>query len=211
MNTTRSAGDRITALADEIRALAANGLHYCSDPYDRERYERLVGVAAELLSLSDTRPADEIERLFRGGLGLLTPAVAAQAVIFDADGRLLLTRRADNGRWCPPGGAADVGESPSATAVRETREETGLDVRATALVGVYDSRRVTGVTRAWHGYQLVFACEVTGGSPAVTPETTEFAWCDETQAMALELTTGSRYKLPDAFAWRRDPRCVVFH
>ncbi|MGA8117180.1 MAG: NUDIX hydrolase N-terminal domain-containing protein [Actinocatenispora sp.] len=211
MTAASTVGDRITALADEIRGMAATGLHYCADPYDRTRYERLVAVAAELLSLADARPAEEIERLFRGGLGLLTPAVAANAAIFDAAGRLLLTRRADNGSWCLPGGSADVGESPSDIAVRETREETGLEVRATGLIGVYDSRRLPGPALAWQAYVLVFACEVTGGELATTHEVTEFRWCAEDEATALELSVGSRQRVPDAFAWRREPGRAVFH
>jgi 8-oxo-dGTP pyrophosphatase MutT (NUDIX family) len=204
------ASDRIAGIADEIRGMAANGLYYAHDPYDRARYERLVGIAAELLSLADTRSADEIERAYRGGLGLLTPAVGAAGLVFDDAGRLLLTRRADNGRWCLPGGAADVGESPSAAVVREVREETGLRVTATHLVGVYDSRRQPGPPPAWHGYTLVFACRRDGGVLTTNHEVTDFAWDGEDRALARELTAGTRLRVPDAFAWRADPTRVVF-
>jgi 8-oxo-dGTP pyrophosphatase MutT (NUDIX family) len=211
MSTVESAGDRLTALSDEIRAMAANGLHYGTDPYDRARYDRLIRIAAELLALADTRSADDIERAYRGALGMLTPMVGASAVIFDEGGRLLLTQRADNGTWCLPGGAADIGESPSQVAVRETLEETGLCVKATALIGLYDSQRLPGPTRAWQGYQLAFACEIVGGALTTTHETTDFAWCSESEAMALPMTASQRAKLPDAFAWRREPNRVVFH
>lgn len=203
--------DRLAALADEIRGMAANGLHYAHDPYDRARYDRLVTIAAELLSLADTRSADEIERAYRGGLGLLTPAVGAAAVVFDDEGRLLLTRRADNGRWCLPGGAADVGESPSAAAVREVREETGLRVTPTHLLGLYDSRRQPGPAPGWHGYTVVFACRCDGGALTTNHEVTEFAWDTEDRALARELTAGTRVRVPDAFAWRAEPTRVVFH
>ncbi len=50
--------------------------------------------------------------------------------------KILLTKRADNGQWCMPGGAIDPGESVEEACVREIREETGLHARVTRLVGV---------------------------------------------------------------------------
>ncbi len=67
----------------------------------------------------------------------LTPA--ASAVVTDEDGRILLHRRSDNDLWSIPGGAMEIGESIAETAVRETREETGLDVRPLYVVGVYSN------------------------------------------------------------------------
>ena len=210
MSTKDSPGDRLTRLADEIRGLATAGLHYGTDPYDLDRYERLLTISAQLLALSDPREAGEIETAFRGALGLLTPSVAAAAAIFDSDGRALLTRRADNGRWCFPGGAAEIGESPSETAVRETFEETGLRVKPVALIGVYDSRRVHRKARAFQHYSLLFAAERTGGEPTVTPEVTEFAWCTEPEALALDLTKSTRPKVPNAFAWYDERGAAYF-
>lgn len=66
---------------------------------------------------------------------------ATSAVIFDAEGRVLLHRRADNGLWSRPGGAMEIGETVKQCVVREVLEETGLDVRPTALVGIYSDPR----------------------------------------------------------------------
>lgn len=203
-------GDRLVELSGELRAMAANGLHYTHDEYDRDRYQRIIAVAAELAAMADTRDAPEIERAYRGTLSLLTPASGATAAIFDAAGRLLLTRRADNGRWCMPGGACEVGEAPSATAVRETEEETGLLVRATHLIGLYDGRRLPGPAHLHHLYHLLFGCDLVGGELTVTSECTEFAWCTEPEAMALPLSGTHVVKVPDVFAWHRDPTRVIF-
>ena len=58
------------------------------------------------------------------------------AVTNDA-GELLLIRRTDNGNWALPGGAVDLGESLAQAAVRETREESGIDCEITGLSGIY--------------------------------------------------------------------------
>jgi 8-oxo-dGTP pyrophosphatase MutT (NUDIX family) len=206
----RTPGDRLVELADELRAMSANGLHYTHDDYDRERYKRITDIAAELAAMADTRDAADIERAYRGSLTVLTPAVGATAAIFDEAGRLFMTRRADNGRWCMPGGAAEVGEAPSATAVRETEEETGLRVVASALIALYDGRRLPVPAHLHHAYHLVFACDLVGGEPTVTSEVTDFTWCTEPQAMALPLSGTHIVKVPDVFAWHRDPTRLVF-
>jgi ADP-ribose pyrophosphatase YjhB (NUDIX family) len=63
--------------------------------------------------------------------------LGCSAAIFDEQGRILLTRRADNGQWCLPGGGMEPGESAAEACEREVLEETGLGVRVKRLVGVY--------------------------------------------------------------------------
>lgn len=129
-------GTRLAGIAEELRSIAVNGLHWAANDYDRARYDRSLQLAAELLSMSDSRQASEIEEQFRGDLAIRTPFVGVDAAIFNNEGRLLLIQRKDNGTWAMPGGAADVGEPPSAVAVREVWEETGLHVQPRSLVGV---------------------------------------------------------------------------
>ena len=63
--------------------------------------------------------------------------LGCSAAMFDEHGRILLTRRADNGQWCLPGGGMEPGESAAEACEREVLEETGLSVRVRRLVGVY--------------------------------------------------------------------------
>ena len=65
----------------------------------------------------------------------IVPAVTAFVV--NDNGDVLLERRSDNGRWGLPGGVQEIGESIAQTVVREVREETGVDVEVTGLVGIY--------------------------------------------------------------------------
>lgn len=208
MNTTDPA-QTVIEIAEELRAVAAEGLHYSRDPHDRRRYEKLRNLAARAWAVADTRQLSELTRRFQDDVGIRTPAVAADAAVFDAAGRLLLTQRRDGGMWCMPGGAADVGETPSQAAERETWEETGLQVRAVDVVGVYDSRVLCEPAGA-HAYQLVVAAEVVGGRLQATSEACDFGWFTCDQAAQLSLYRGHVAKVPDAFEWR-ESRTVKFH
>src|SRR6185369_8833057 len=68
-----------------------------------------------------------------------TLMVGCAAVIFDSPARekILLTRRSDNGKWCLPGGRMEPGESAAEACEREVREETGLHVKVSRLIGIY--------------------------------------------------------------------------
>jgi 8-oxo-dGTP pyrophosphatase MutT (NUDIX family) len=96
---------------------------------------------------------------------LLLPAVAG--IIRDADGRVLLQRRADDGGWGLPAGAIDPGETPADAVIREVYEETGLEVRPTRVIGVFGGTALR--FRYPNGDEaeyttIVFACEVLGGT-----------------------------------------------
>lgn len=195
-------GTRMTQIADELRSIAVNGLNWSTNEYDKARYEHVLSLAAELLSMADTRTADEIEQEYRGDLQVRTPLVGVDAAIFDEVGHILLVQRIDNERWCMPGGLADVGERPSQVAERETWEETGLEVAAHRLVGVFDSR-VTWTPTPVHLYHLLFICELVGGELALTNETLAYGYFTEEEAAALPLHRGHVYRIPVAFKAHR--------
>jgi 8-oxo-dGTP pyrophosphatase MutT (NUDIX family) len=133
-------------------------------------------------------------REMRGLVGtrlLLLPAVAA--LIRDREGRILLQRRADDGRWNLPAGAIDPGESPDEAVVREVREETGLEVRPVRVAGVFGGR--DGFRHRYpNGDEveftaIVFECEAVGGAlQAEDDETAELGWfhLDERPALSIE-------------------------
>jgi ADP-ribose pyrophosphatase YjhB (NUDIX family) len=88
---------------------------------------------------------------------------------------VLLVRRADSGNWTLPGGMQDIGESIPQTAVREVREETGLDVEITGLVGIYtDPAHVMAYDdgQVWQEFVVLFSAAVTGGTETVSEEST---------------------------------------
>ena len=113
-----------------------------------------------------------------GRAGKLSPG--ASALIFErTTGKILLTRREDNGRWCLPGGGIDPGESAAEACVREVFEETGLQVKATKLVGIYTSPDILVEYPDGNKIQPVafsFEVEITGGTLGLSDETTEVGY-----------------------------------
>jgi 8-oxo-dGTP pyrophosphatase MutT (NUDIX family) len=107
--------------------------------------------------------------------------VAASAVVVDGVGRILLQRRVDNELWALPGGGMELGESIRQTAVREVREETGLNVVVEHVIGVYsDPAHVfeydDGEVR--QEFSVCVKCRVVGGVLRVSDESYEVGWFD---------------------------------
>ncbi|HEY7344491.1 MAG TPA: NUDIX hydrolase N-terminal domain-containing protein [Gaiella sp.] len=157
-----------------LQALAQTGLTYAEGPFDRERYEAVQRIAAEMAASAGGEEPDELLARFAEESGYRTPKVDVRAVVLDA-GRLLLVREPGSRGWCLPGGWADVGETPSRAVEKEVAEEAGLTVRAARLLGVFD-RDFRGRLR-WpaHVYKLYVLCEPLDGTPAPDGLETEAA------------------------------------
>ncbi|GAB4313970.1 MAG: hypothetical protein Kow0059_05440 [Candidatus Sumerlaeia bacterium] len=151
-------------LAKELQAMAQAGLTYATDPFDRERYERLGVLARSLMARLADVPIARIENFFVPETGYPTPKVDLRAGVFDRRGRVLLVKERKTSRWALPGGWADVNEPPSLGVEREAREEAGVAVRAVRLVAVRDRDRHPYVPKyPVHIYKLFFLCELLKG------------------------------------------------
>ena len=127
---------------------------------------------------------------------------AASAVVTDEAGRILLQRRVDNGMWALPGGAMNLGESLPECVVRETREETGLDVEVVGIVGTYSNPRHVfayddGEVR--QEFSICFLARPVGGQLTVSEESTEVRWFEPSAVDALPMVSGVRKRVND---WR---------
>lgn len=159
---------RLLELLDELRAMARTGLNFADDPYDEVRYRRLLEIVDECYGEALDRPPEAVRDALAAELGQVTPKVGADAAVFDADGRILLQKRSDSGTWCLPGGAMEMHEAPEETAVREAREETGLDVDVVELVDAY--RRPPSEHYPYTTVLLSYLCTVTGGDLELSHE-----------------------------------------
>jgi ADP-ribose pyrophosphatase YjhB (NUDIX family) len=166
----------ILSLVDEVQAIARTGLHYSDNPFDRERYTRLLAAAEREYAEHTGLSGDVVRERLAADLGYVTAKVGADAAVFDDNDRILLVRRADDEKWGLIAGWIDTNESPAQTVVRELAEEAGVDARVDRLVGVFF--REAAVSGVAHGtVSVVYLCSITGGALRPQPhEVLELAW-----------------------------------
>jgi ADP-ribose pyrophosphatase YjhB (NUDIX family) len=210
--------------SEALAGIARTGLGFTSNLYERERFEEVLAVAAEIRAtaegdLSADLLVDEwMKQVGEGVAGYVTPKAAIGAVVHNEAGELLLVQRHDSGVWLYPTGWADVGYSASEVAVKEVHEETGIECEVVRFIAVLDGLR-QGFTRT-PLYSLVFLCRATGGALAPHPlECLDAAFFSE-DALPEPLAGGeswtelafsairgdlgeTRFDLPRTPVWRR--------
>lgn len=190
--------------AREIQALSQTGLHFAENDYQRERYQRLIEIAAEIFSqYSDLEYQPLVDRFLKQ-IGYATPRVDVRGAVF-RDERLLLVRERMDGGWTMPGGWADVGDLPSESVEREVWEEAGFRVKARKVIGVYDANR-TGPLEVFHAFKIVFLCDLISGEPRPSNETSEVVFFG-LEDIPIKLS-GERTRprhIEDVFAAYADP------
>src|SRR5262249_55468968 len=153
--------------AETLSAIARTGLGFTQSLYEKERFEEVLKVAADIRHVAveeaeaETLFDDWMSSIAPGVQGYVTPKLAVAAVVANERGELLLTQRADSGVWLYPVGYADVGYSPSEIAVKEVYEETGIEVEPISVIAVLDGLRL-GFARL-PLYSLLFHCCMIGG------------------------------------------------
>ncbi|MEU2854051.1 NUDIX domain-containing protein [Streptomyces syringium] len=134
--------------------------------------------------------------------------VAASAVVVDDQERILLQRRRDNDLWALPGGGMDMGDSLPGTAVREVKEETGLDVEITGLVGTYtDPRHVIAYSdgEVRRQFNVCFTARIVGGRLAISDESTELRFVPTEELAELPMHHTQRLRLEHFLERRPQP------
>ncbi|MFC5264338.1 NUDIX domain-containing protein [Kribbella qitaiheensis] len=115
---------------------------------------------------------------------------ACNMLVVNDAGQLLMQRRRDTGQWALPGGAQEIGETPSECALRECWEETGVTAEITGLLGIYSDpghivRYDDGETR--QEFEITFIGRPTGGRPTVNDEASEVAWFEFGELAQLDI------------------------
>ena len=196
--------DRTLELARRLQALACTGLHFCAHEYDRDRYEEIERIAAEILAGGATgAPLEELLRLWKLERGYVTPKVEVRGATFQ-DERVLLVRERADGLWTLPGGWADVNETPAQAIEKEIEQESGLRARAVKLAALYDRSRHGHGPTLFHGWKAFFLCEVQGGELRGSYETdaVDYFGLDTLPPMSLGRST-PRQVLRMAEHWRK--------
>jgi ADP-ribose pyrophosphatase YjhB (NUDIX family) len=188
-----------------LQAIAQNGLTFATDAYDRERYQAVRQVAAEMMAARSETDTESILQLFARETGYATPKVDVRGAVF-RDDAILLVREASDGRWSLPGGWADVNESPSENIVREIAEESGFETRVRKLAAVLDRGRHPHVpAKPYHVYKMFFICEITGGAPKTNHEIHEVGFFREGAIPELSLGRVLPFQIERMFVHWRQP------
>jgi 8-oxo-dGTP pyrophosphatase MutT (NUDIX family) len=136
-------------------------------------------------------------------------APSANVVVTDDAGRILMIHRSDNDNWAVPGGAMDLGESIVDCAVRETKEETGIDCEVTGLVGIYtDPKHVilyTSDGEVRQEFSIVFTAKAVGGTPTPSSESRQVEWVERERLEDLQMDRSMRMRLEHYLATRPSP------
>lgn len=188
--------NEILRAARRVQAIAQAGLHYAENEFDRQRYQELRDLSVELSAAATDMDMGKIRDLFTNETGFQTPKVDVRSVVIK-DNKILLARERSDGGFSLPGGFADVNNSPSETAVKEVREETGLEVRTSRLLAVIDTDRHSFPPLEYHYYKLVFLCDLIGGELCDSNETTEagFFEFDNLPQLSEKRNTGQLFDL----------------
>lgn len=160
--------------AIEIQSLSQIGLTYTKDVYDRERYERLREISAEMLAKKTEVSIEKVKDLFCHETGYQTPKLDTRAAIF-RNNKILLVHE-NNGTWSLPGGWCDVLESVKSNTEKEVREETGLNVKAVKIISIQDRNKHNKPVYAYGVCKIFVLCEVINGKFVENIETTEIRY-----------------------------------
>lgn len=191
-----------------LQAIAQTGLAFTENPFDRERYESIRRIAAEIAAGSDGIHPDLAETFFSRDDGYATPKVDVRGVVFRGNEILMVRERLD-GLWTMPGGWADVCTTPAENVEREVFEESGYRVRAVKLLAVYDRSRHGHPPIPWHVYKMFFLCELLGGEAKVSNETSEVCFFAEDTVPPLSLTRLTPDELARMFEHHRKPEMAT--
>ena len=179
---------------EELRSIAQLGLNYTKDPFDKERFQRLLELTSLRYSELSNIPIDNIIKRFQNELGHVTPKVGVDAAIFNKDGKIFLTKRNDDHLWCLPCGWTELNESPQESLKRELLEEVNLKAEIKSIIEIFT--RLPGTYGQPHtSYHVLYYCIALDNNLKTTEEVSEYGYFDHTQNLMWHKDHEIRAKL----------------
>jgi len=188
--------DSLLNWAVELQSLAQAGLYYSKDPFDRERFQRIREISAEMVAHRSGLPLEQVTNLFCCEVGYQTPKLDTRSAVFRNE-KILLVQE-NNGLWSLPGGWVDIGLTVAENAVKETREEAGVDVLPRKIIAVVDWQRSNDPGPSPYSACKVFVlCDLLGGSFEQNIETISSGWFaqDELPPLCREKNTPEQIQM----------------
>jgi ADP-ribose pyrophosphatase YjhB (NUDIX family) len=181
--------------ARQLQAIAQAGLYYNRDDFDRQRYQQVRDIAADIVSTQTQLPPERVKGFFCNEVGYQTPKIDTRAAIV-RDGKILLVQER-NGTWAMPGGWVEPGLSVGENAVKEVKEEAGLDVTAQRILAILDRERHNPVVFPYKICKVFVQCRVLGGSFGANIETLDSRYfsLEELPVLAQEKNTAQQIAL----------------
>ncbi|MCR5084360.1 MAG: NUDIX hydrolase N-terminal domain-containing protein [Succinivibrionaceae bacterium] len=170
----------------EMRAIAQSGLAYTENPFDRERFERLGELAAEMVALCADRPLQAVRGALSLDSGYATPKVETRGAVVNAEGEVLLVKER-SGLWTLPGGWCDEGQSLRSNTLKEILEEAGMEASVLRLIAL-QNRNLHNTPRYVHDViKAFFLCAPGRWAFAPNNETVDCRYFSEPELQALAL------------------------
>lgn len=190
-------------LARELYSISQSGLTYCKNDYDLHNYRRLQEISAEIIANESGLSLGSAQDAFSMQAGYATPKIDVRGAVL-RDGKILLVKERADGLWAMPGGWADIGDTPSEMVEREVLEESGLEVRATKVLAVYDANRIVPM-EFFHAYKIIFLCDLLGGEAHPNFEILDVGFFDPAALPPLSRGRTDTRMLDEVFAHLQDP------
>lgn len=188
----------------QLQSIAQAGLTYSNDKYDLERFKLIRDISVEMLSVQANMDKLKIKDLFANETGYATPKVDVRSVVF-MDDKILMVREDMDGNWALPGGWGDIGLSPSEVAIKEVKEESGYDVKAAKLIGIFDKKCHPHPPSAYHVYKIFIQCNLVGGRPRAGVETSAVGFFAEKDLPPLSVARNTKSQIQLAFKHLHNP------
>ena len=150
--------ETILDIAKRIRSIAATGLLYTKDSFDKERYHELKAISEQLITEELKLTGEIAAKIFTDTTDYPTPKVDIRALVLNDKQEILMVQEKADSCWSLPGGWADIGKTPSEIAIQEVFEETGIKVTCKHLAAVFDKRMHPHPPQPWYVYKLFFYC-----------------------------------------------------
>lgn len=191
-------------VAKQIQSIAQAGLTFSTNKYDTERYNQLREISIKIVNEFTGIDMQKIKDIFASETGYQTPKVDVRGVVFREE-KILMVRETIDGLWSIPGGWADVGLTPTQVAVKEVREESGLEVQASRLLAVLDKRSHTHPPDLFHVYKIFILCNETGGELTNGMETSDVGFFGLNNLPPLSLTRITREQIELMYEFKNNP------